>query len=123
MKNFFYHFHVWHSRITEFLSSQKHIYTARHAFLHELVSVSIPKSDIFKKMPGILLAVGKFDRFFCVLPKKTQNELANVLIIGKTRIGKGLAIITNELWWPWPLITTTLKKNIGTQSQDFGNGD
>lgn len=110
---FQYHLHMFFSifsRIAEFFSSQKHLHTARWAFLHELARISIPKATIFKKMSAILLAVGKFDRIFCVLPTKNHQELTNVFILGDTRSGKGLNVGTNMLRWPWPLVMNDIKK-------------
>ena len=84
--------------------------------MHELMSLSIHKSDIAKKMPAIFLAVGEFDRVLCVRPRATQKELANVFIEGKTRIGKGLNIVTNCLTWPYPFIANDIKKELWYQT-------
>jgi type IV secretory pathway TraG/TraD family ATPase VirD4 len=102
--------HVLFSRLAEFFSTRKHLFTARWAFLHELVQISLPKAAIFEKFSGILLAVGKFDRIFCVLPTKNHKELTNVFILGDTRSGKGLAVGANILRWPWPLVMNDIKK-------------
>ena len=110
---------IFFSRIGEFFSSQKHLFSARYAFLHELVSMSIHTGDITKKMPAIFLAVSKFDRVLCVRPRDTQKELANVLLEGKTRIGKGLNIETNCLTWPYPLIANDIKEELWWATAGF----
>jgi type IV secretory pathway TraG/TraD family ATPase VirD4 len=116
MEQVLYHIHLFFSRLAEFFSTQKYLFSARYAFLHELVSMSIPKVDITKKMPAILLASGKFDHVLAVRPRETQQELANVLLEGKTRIGKGLNIETNCLQWPYPFIANDVKKELWWRS-------
>jgi hypothetical protein len=81
--------------------------------------MSIHKRDITKKMPALFLAVGKFDRVHCVRPRETQQELANVLLEGKTRIGKGLNIETNMLTWPYPLIANDIKEELWWRTAGF----
>jgi type IV secretory pathway TraG/TraD family ATPase VirD4 len=110
MKHFLYDMHVLFSRMAEYFSSHKYLHTARWAFLHELAKIAIPIDFLSKKLSGILLAVGKFDRILSVLPTKKQTELTNVIIIGDTRSGKGLNIGTNLLWWPWPLVMNDIKE-------------
>ena len=62
MKNFYYNIALFFSWVSEFFSSQTHLFSARHAMLHELVTMSMHKDDITKNNPAILLAVGKFDQ-------------------------------------------------------------
>jgi type IV secretory pathway TraG/TraD family ATPase VirD4 len=119
MKNFLYHLHIFFSRITKFFSSEKHLHTARYAFLHEIAKIAIPKADIAKKRPAILLAVGKFDQVLTVSPRDTQQELGNVLLEGKTRVGKGLNIETNCLTWPYPFIANDIKKELWWRTAGF----
>jgi hypothetical protein len=75
MENVHYAIAVFYSRLTKFFSSHKSLHTARWAFLHELAKIAIPKQFISKKLAGILLAVGEFERILCVLPTKKQTEL------------------------------------------------
>jgi type IV secretory pathway TraG/TraD family ATPase VirD4 len=110
MNNVLYHVHVFRSRMAVLFSSHINLHTARWAFLHELAKIAIPKNFLLKKMSGILLAVGKFERLLCFLPTKKQKELTNVIIIGDTRSGKGLNIGTNLLFWPWPLVMNDIKE-------------
>src|ERR687896_397004 len=119
MKNFLYHLHIFFSRITKFFSSEKHLHTARYAFLHEIAKIAILKADIAKKMPAILLAVGKFDQVLAVSPRDTQQELGNVLLEGKTRVGKGLNIEMNCLTWPYPFIANDIKKELWWRTAGF----
>ena len=86
------------------------LYTARFARLHELLSLLISKTHALKKAPVILVGLGRFDNAYCVRPTKEQKELANVIIYGKTRSGKGLNIVTNLLTWQFPVIVNDIKR-------------
>jgi type IV secretory pathway TraG/TraD family ATPase VirD4 len=107
------------SRIAAFFSSQTHLFSARYALLHELVDRSIHKAAITKKMPAIFLARGEFDQILAVRPRETQQELAHILLEGKTRIGKGLNIVFNSLTWPFPYIANDIKKELWWATAGF----
>jgi type IV secretory pathway TraG/TraD family ATPase VirD4 len=109
MKKLLYHVRVGLSRISAALSTHKSLHTARFAFLHELARIAVPTTAIAKKLPAIFLARGRHDQIFCVRPTATQQELGNVALIGKTRIGKGLNIETNLLTWPSSTIVNDIK--------------
>jgi type IV secretion system protein VirD4 len=81
--------------------------------------MSIHKADLTKKTPAILLASGKFDYVLAVRPRETQQELAHVLLEGKTRIGKGLNVETNCLTWPYSLIANDIKKELWWRTAGF----
>jgi type IV secretory pathway TraG/TraD family ATPase VirD4 len=93
-----------------FAQSAGNLFTARFARLHEFLRLLISRAGALKTMPVILIGYGPFNRLFCVRPTKTQKELANVIIYGKTRIGKGLNITTNLLRWPFPVIVNDIKR-------------
>jgi Type IV secretory system Conjugative DNA transfer len=86
------------------------LFTARLARLHEFVRLCVRRKDALKNMPVILIGIAPFNRFFAVRPTKTQKELANVIIYGKTRVGKGLNITTNLLTWGYPVIVNDIKR-------------
>jgi type IV secretory pathway TraG/TraD family ATPase VirD4 len=99
-----------------FAQTAGRLHTARFARLHEFIRICLAKADSLRKMPVILIGYGPFNRVFCVRPTKTQKELANVLIYGKTRIGKGLNITTNLLTWPFPVIVNDIKREFWDQT-------
>lgn len=105
MTNFLYHLHLWYSRVSASLSQQKHLYTARFAFLHELVPILTKKADGTQ----ILLARSRFHRFIAAKPMETQHEIGHAFFIGKPRSGKGLAIETNLVTWPHSTIVNDIK--------------
>ena len=114
MELFIYHIHISFSRWSVFFakhfSAQKHLHTARFSFLHELVRLSLPKGYIAEKLGVLLIGIGQFSQVFCVKPTRTQKELGNMFIIGKTRSGKGLSIGANLLRWPFPAVTNDIKR-------------
>jgi len=81
MERFLYHIHIYFSRwsafFAEHFSTQKHLHTARLAFLHELAKISHPKDAIAHKMAILLIGIGQFNQVFCVKPTETQKELGN----------------------------------------------
>src|SRR3954453_7211832 len=110
---------VLSNRVAIFLSNKKHLHTARFAHLFELVAISIDKAKLSEKLPAIFLAIGQFQQVLGVFPTKTQKELANVLIIGKTRVGKGLNIETNLLTWQYPAIANDIKGELWSRTAGF----
>jgi type IV secretory pathway TraG/TraD family ATPase VirD4 len=95
-----------------FARSANKLFTARFARLHESMRLLVSREDVLnlKKIAVILIGLGPFNRLFAVRPTSTQKELANVLIYGKTRIGKGLNITTNLLTWQYPVIVNDIKR-------------
>ena len=77
-----------------FAQASGKLHTARFARLHELARLCISKGESLKGTPVILIGLGPFNRVFAVRPTSNQKELANVIIYGKTRVGKGLNIAT-----------------------------
>jgi type IV secretion system protein VirD4 len=105
------------AHVTSFLSaffarSANKLFTARFARLHEFLRLLVKKKDALKNMPVILIGIAPFNRFFAVRSTKIQKELANVIIYGKTRTGKGLNITTNLLTWPHPVIVNDIKREL-----------
>jgi|SoiMetStandDraft_2_1073263.scaffolds.fasta_scaffold00502_12 type IV secretion system protein VirD4 len=125
MKQFLYQLHVFFSWLgdspfVKFLFPQKQLHSARYMLVHEQEKKSIPRAHILKKLPAIFLAAARFDRVLCVRPTKEQDELGNVLFIGKTRSGKGLAIETNLLIWPFSVIVYDIKgRELYLRTKDF----
>src|SRR5512147_1162777 len=67
-------------------------------------------------MPAILIGLAPFSRVFAVRPTKKQKELANLVLLGKTRVGKGLNITTNLLTWPFPVVVNDIKREFWDQT-------
>src|SRR5918999_5986756 len=107
MKNFVYHLHIFFSRVAKFFSSEKHLHTARFASPHELKSLLSTLDEKAKNnltaldKPTLLLGESIHNHVLKVSPTKTQKELANLLLVGRTRSGKSLYIVSQLLKWPY----------------------
>jgi type IV secretory pathway TraG/TraD family ATPase VirD4 len=109
LNSFLYTLAVFFDKLSTHFSKEKNIFTARYARLHEIAEITLHKLHISKKVTGILLAIGHYEQVLCVRPTREQKELGNMLVIAKTRSGKGLHIGTNLLRWPFPTITNDIK--------------
>jgi type IV secretory pathway TraG/TraD family ATPase VirD4 len=109
VKSYLYKLAVFFDKISARFSKEKNIFKARYARLSELVEIYLDKVHISKKITGIFLAIGQFEHVLCIRPNKDQKELGNMLVIAKTRSGKGLNIGTNLLRWPYPTIINDIK--------------
>jgi type IV secretion system protein VirD4 len=109
VNSFIYKLAVFCDKLSARFSKEKDIFKARYARLWELAEISLDKLHITKKITGILLAFGQFNQVLCIFPTKDQKELGNMIVIAKTRSGKGLHIATNLLRWPYPTITNDIK--------------
>ena len=93
-----------------FAQSAGRLFTARFARLHKSLRLLVSRKDALKNMPVILIGLAPYNRLFAVCPTNTQKELANAILLGKTRVGKGLSITTNLLSWPFPVIVNDIKR-------------
>ena len=118
-KRFIYRLAVFLSWLTAIVHTTRSLNTARHAFLHELEQLSLPKEAIGTKIPAIFLAIGRFDRVLAAKPRAAQREIGNVLLIAKTRRGKSLNAETNCLTWPHPLLINDIKKELWHTTAGF----
>ena len=117
MNSFLFFIAITLSYLSAFLAQTAgKLHTARFARLHEFVRICIAKSDARKNMPAILIGLAPFNRVFAVRPTKKQKELANLVLLGKTRVGKGLNITTNLLTWPFPVIVNDIKREFWDQT-------
>src|SRR5215210_1075441 len=110
MRQIVYLFFLYCSRFVTWLNRAEYLYKARYAHFHELREHYIATWQLLTKSVSLILAEGAHDQLICVKPSKEQRELANVLLIGKTRIGKGVNIIANLLRWPLPVVVNDIKQ-------------
>jgi len=105
MNRLFYYCHLLLSRVVDFFSTRRYLHTASFAKLHELQSL------ISDKLDGTHLLLGEsiFNYILKVSPTDTQKELANVLLVGRTRSGKSLHIETQLFTWPYSAIVNDVK--------------
>jgi type IV secretion system protein VirD4 len=110
---------VFFGELAKHFSKEHKLYKARYAYICELAGISIDKAHITNKVTAIFLAFGHYQQVFCAKPTKNQKEIANILLIGKTRVGKGLNIETNLLTWPYPTIVNDIKGELWSRTAGF----
>ena len=117
MNSFLFSIAVGLSYLSAFLAQTAgRLHTARFARLHEFLRICIARADALKRMPVILIGLAPFNQVFAVRPTKKQKELANLILLGKTRIGKGLNITTNLLTWQFPVVVNDIKREFWDQT-------
>lgn len=119
MSNLLYELRLLWSKLQEYFSYEKYLHTARKTLLHEIDEISVFTHWMTRKIPAIYLGVAKYGRVLCVRPRTLQKELGHVLFLGKTRIGKGLAIETNSFTWPYPYIANDIKRELWNRTAAF----
>jgi type IV secretion system protein VirD4 len=105
MKRFFYQHYIGFEKAADFFATKQYLHTARFAKWHELQKLSREQVD----GGHLLLAEGIYNHVVQVSPTPLQPELANLLLVGKTRSGKGLNIETNLLTWGSSTIVNDIK--------------
>jgi type IV secretion system protein VirD4 len=103
-----------------FVSHDHHkLHAARFARLHELSHLLSPGLDDLKT--SLLLGIGHFNHFVCVRPTKTRSELGNLMVVARTRGGKGLLAVSQLLTWPHSVIVNDIKGDLFTQTAGYRN--
>ena len=117
MNSFLFFIAVAFSYLSAFLAQTAgKLHTARFARLHEFMRICIAKLMFAKASPLSSSALRHSTKCLrCVRPSK-QKELANLILLGKTRVGKGLNITTNLLTWPFPVIVNDIKREFWDQT-------
>ena len=101
--------------MAKFFSSEKHLHNARFALLHELKNILSDKLD----GTNLLLGESIFNHVLKAQPTETQKELANLLLVGRTRSGKGLHIESELLSWPHPAIVNDIKGELHQRTAGY----
>ena len=120
LQRLFYHLAIVHSWYTAWRERGNPLHTARWSYFHELASILTTRLEgtqiLLAKKP---LLHGLLTRLVAVKPTKTQRELGHVLLVGKHRSGKGLAIETNLLTWPHSVIVNDVKGELWRRTAGF----
>jgi len=84
---------------------ESHLYPSRLSHLHEL------KPFLSEEVDDTSLLFGEsiYNRVLKITPTDTQRELSHLMLIGRSRSGKGLCIETNLLTWPNSCIVNDIK--------------
>ena len=91
------------------------LHTARFATKHELAAFqtsTLPTT-------GLLLGTTQQHRIIAVQPTPTHKELGNLLVVGRTRSGKGLFAKSVLLSWPHSVIVNDIKGELYAATARF----
>jgi len=99
---------VFWSWLTERFSAVHRLHHANFAPLHQL------KERLCDHLEGayLLLGRGDYGNILRVQSTKDRKELGNVMVIGRTRCGKGLFANTQILSWTESLIANDIKREL-----------
>src|SRR3954469_5359265 len=67
----------------------------------------------------LLLGIGDYGHVFRVRSTTDRKELGNMLIVGRTRCGKGLLANSQILTWPGSIIVNDIKGELYQQTAGF----
>src|SRR5215212_5683116 len=70
----------------------------------------------------LLLGVGAYNHILRVKSTKDRKELGNMLIVGRTRCGKGLLANSQLLTWPQSIIVNDIKGDLHAQTAWYRSG-
>jgi type IV secretion system protein VirD4 len=103
------------SRVTSFLSSERHLYAARFARVHELANLIATHID----GEGLLVGYTKHDQLLQVRSTPQRKELGNVLAVAQTRGGKGLLAESQLLSWKHSVVVNDIKGDLFTKTAGY----
>src|SRR4051812_35831989 len=103
------------SRVTSFLSSDRHLYAARFARVHELANLIATHID----GNGLLVGYTKHDQLLQVRSTPQRKELGNLLAVAQTRGGKGLLAESQLLSWKHSVIVNDIKGDLYTKTAGY----
>jgi type IV secretion system protein VirD4 len=108
MKHWYYRLINIASRIAAFFSSNRHLYAARFARVHELTGL------VFNQLDGAGLLVGhtKHGQLLQVRSTPHRQELGNLLAVAQTRGGKGLLAESQLLSWKHSVVVNDIKGDL-----------
>src|SRR3954454_25396893 len=115
MNWFFYRLINIASRVTSFLSSERHLYAARFARVHELADLIATRMDGH----GLLVGYTKHDQLIQVRSTPQRKELGNLLAVAQTRGGKGLLAESQLLSWKHSVVVNDIKGDLFTKTAGY----
>src|SRR5918992_184710 len=115
MKSFFYHLNLWFSRINAWLSTGRHLHTARLALPHELKPILSSTLD----GTSLLLGESRFNYVLAVKPTEARGQLGNLGLFVPTGGGKTLFLTTHLLTWPHSAIVNDPKGDLYEKTAGF----
>jgi type IV secretion system protein VirD4 len=111
MDRFLYQTQIVASRIQAAFAKES-LHPARFSYPHELT----PITSYGFNGSHLLMAEGSFNHVLTVSPTDTQQELAHLMLVGRSRCGKGLAIESNLLNWEYSAIVNDIKRELSRRT-------
>lgn len=98
-----------------FLSHEQHLHNDRFASSDDLK----PIASTSLNETSLLLAEANYGHLLQVRPTLAHPELGNLLIVGRTRSGKGLHAVSQCLTWPHSMIVNDIKGELFTLTAGY----
>ena len=111
----FYHTAMLYDQFTAPRAST--LFPGRFSHAHELKPFLSTELDD----TSLLLGESIYGRVLKVSPTPIQKELAHIMLVGRSRSGKGLNVETNILTWPFHLIVVDIKGELYKRTAGFRN--
>jgi hypothetical protein len=94
------------SQTQAFFDRRDSLHTARFAALHELIPLL---TTSLEEPSALLLAESSFHQLLRVAPALRRPELGNLLVVARTRGGKGLLATAELLTWKHSVVVNDIK--------------
>jgi type IV secretion system protein VirD4 len=104
------------SQTQALFARQDSLHTARFARLHELSTLLSPGID---HTSSLLLAEIRFHQVLRVAPTLNRPELGNLLVVARTRGGKGLLATAQLLTWKHSVVVNDIKGELFNRTAGF----
>ena len=104
---------VLSERLSAAVSRQHQLHNARFARFGELASLH---GRIDEDRASLLLGLSQLGRVLRVRPTRTRRELGNLMVVARTRGGKGLLATSQLLTWPHSVIVNDIKGDLYAQT-------
>ena len=103
---------ILYEELTEAFSHKHRLHPERFAKNSEVDGILSSQLD----GEHLLLGIGDYGHIFRVRSTKERKELGNMLIVGRTRCGKGLLANSQILTWPQSIIVNDIKGDLYQQT-------
>jgi len=104
------------SQAQTLFAHQEALHTARFALPHELSPLLAPTLD---HPASLLLGESPFRQVLRVIPTPTRPELGNLLVISRTRGGKGLLATSELLTWQHSVVVNDIKGELFARTAGY----
>jgi type IV secretion system protein VirD4 len=115
-KPFFLRLNLLLSRTQAFFTRQEALHTTRFAAFHELEPLL---SSSLTTAASLLLAESRLHQLLRVAPTPAHPELGNLLVVARTRGGKGLLATSQLLTWKHSVVVNDIKGELFARTAGY----